>query len=239
VPREFPDIWRPAAGEVMPRAGEVVVVAVDLDVPPERLEKMKKTFSWREHERYDSFAHDEHRRRWGAGRGTLREVLGAALHVDPAQVSFRYGAHGKPEVPGLRFNISHSGGIAVIALSAHEVGVDVELPRARRSDDIARRFYTPGENAALFSISDPAARADAFFRFWTCKEAFLKVTGEGLSRSTRSFEVQLSPPRLLWANGIPDAAERYSVHPLEVGDPCRAALVVEGKGLALRHLLWQ
>jgi 4'-phosphopantetheinyl transferase len=233
----FPPHWRPVAGSVMPGEGEVVLVAVDLDVAPVRLQAMRETFSPRERNRYESFAHEDHRRRWGAGRGTLREVLGAALDIAPTDVAFNYGGHGKPEVPGLKFNISHSGRLAVIALSRREVGVDVELPRPRRTDQIARRFYAPGENELLFALSDEQ-RVDAFFRLWTCKEAFLKVTGEGLSRSTRSYEIQLAPPRVLWATGIPDAAQRYSVHPMDVGDPYRGAFVAEGQGFAVRHLLW-
>ena len=168
------------------------------------------------------------------------EVLGRALGCAPAEVKFRYGAHGKPGLAGsdLRFNISHSGALAVIALARVEVGVDVELPRPRRSDAIARRFYTPGEIERLFAHADPERRADAFFRLWTCKEAFLKATGEGLSRSTRSYEIAFSPPRLLWATGIPDASLRYSVHPVDVGDPYRAAVVVEAPEVTARTYRW-
>ena len=115
-----------------------------------------------------------------------------------------------------------------------EVGADVELPKARRrTDDIARRFFAPGENARLFACLDRKAE---FFRLWCCKEAFLKCTGEGLSRSTRSYEIELGPSdaRLLWANGIPDAATRFSVFPLDPGDGYRAAIVAEATSPSLR-----
>jgi len=237
-PAKFPQKWRPAAGRLSPGAGEVILVGVSLQVDRRRLSALRAAFSAREEERFRSFATEELRSRWGAGRGILREVLGNALGCAPKEVAFRYGPHGKPEVPGLRFNISHSGAIAVIALARSEVGVDVELPRRRRSDGIARRFFAPGEVQHMFAQTDEALRADTFFRLWTCKEAFLKVTGEGLSRSTRSYEIALDPPRLLWANGIPDAAQRYSVHPLDVGDPYRAALVVEHPNPTLRFFAW-
>jgi 4'-phosphopantetheinyl transferase len=223
---------------VFPAPGEVLVITAELDVAPERLEQLRASLSSREQERYASFAHDQHRFRWGAARGTLREVLGRALGCTPGDVQFAYGNHGKPQVAGspLRFNISHSGGLALVALGLCEVGVDVELPRPRRTDDIARRFYAPGENARLFEL-EGAQRVDAFFRLWTCKEAFLKVTGEGLSRSTRSFEIDLGPPaRLVWAKGV--EAGRYSVHPLEPAEPYRAALVAEAPQVSLRHLRW-
>jgi 4'-phosphopantetheinyl transferase len=220
---------------VKPRPGEVVAVVADLDVSPSRLAAMRATFAPREEARFLSFAHEEHRARWGAARGTLREVLGAALGVAPADVRIRYGEHGKPYVDGLRFNLSHSGARALIALSVDcEVGADIELPRERRrTDDIARRFFTPGENARLFACVDRKAE---FFRLWCCKEAFLKATGEGLSRSTRSYEIELTgtTARVLWAKGIPDAATRFSVFPLDPGDGYRAAVVAEKFGDTLR-----
>lgn len=225
-----------------PQPGELVVVVADLDVSGERLAEMRAAFSRPELERYGSFAHDQHRFRWGAARGTLREVLGAALGEAPAGIAIRYGAHGKPYVPGLCFNISHSGGRAAIALAQVEVGADIELPRPRRTDDIARRFYAPGEIERLFALADAGARQAEFFRLWTCKEAFLKATGEGLSRSTRSYEIELLPDgsaRLLWAKGIPDAATRYSVHPLDPGTPYRAAIVAEAPSLTLRTITWR
>lgn len=224
-----------------PQPGEVVAVLLDLDVSAPRLAELRSRFSRREEERYASFAHEEHRSRWGASRGLLREVLGAALSREASAVQFQYGPHGKPGVDGLRFNISHSGGRALVALAQVEVGADIELPRQRRTDDIARRFFAPGEIARLFSFADPAERREEFFRLWTCKEAFLKATGEGLSRSTRSYEIELrgdGGARLLWARGIPDAADRYSVHPLDPGAPYRAAIVAETPSAALRVLTW-
>jgi len=240
APRFIPGLWRPAPERLLPSADEIVLVGASLSVDPHRLSDLRATFSRREEERFRSFGPDELRSRWGAARGILREVLGRALGIDPGVVEFRYAAHGKPFLPGtpLRFNISHSGNLAVIALAQVEVGVDVELPRPRRSDDIARRFYAPGEIERLFAQADPEGRADSFFRLWTCKEAFLKVTGEGLSRSTRSYEIALDPPRLLWAKGIADAAQRYSVHPLEIGDPYRGAVIAEAPRAALRHYRW-
>ena len=223
-----------------PRPGELVAVVADLDVAPERLSRMLSTFTAREKARFYSFAQEQHRSRWGAARGTLREVLGAALGQAPADVQIRYGAHGKPFVDGLRFNLSHSGARALVALSVDcEVGADIELPRPRRTDDIARRFYAPGEIERLFKLSDSAARQAEFFRLWCCKEAFLKVTGEGLSRSTRSYEIELLPDggaRLLWAKGLPDAATRYSVYPLDPGSSYRAALVAESPPRPVRIL---
>jgi len=228
--------WAAPDAAPAPVPGEVILVLAPLDVGQARLSQLLEALSPSERARYQSFAHQDHRARWGAARGMLREVLGRATGRSPAEIEFRYGPHGKPHIEGPRFNISHSGGLALIALGQVEVGVDVELPRQRRTDDIARRFFAPGEKERLFAL-DPELRYQAFFRLWTCKEAFLKATGEGLSRSTRSYEIDLPAARLLWAKGIPDAAERFSVHPLETGTSCRAALVAEGR-VSLRRYRW-
>jgi 4'-phosphopantetheinyl transferase len=241
------ETWATAPARPVPRAGEVFALLVDLRVGPERLHELTSALNGRERERAASFAMDEWRERWSAARGTLREVLARALAIPPAEVRFRYGAHGKPEldpdcaaVAGeLCFNISHSGDRALIALARVEVGADVEHVKKRRTDEIARRFFAPGEQQRLFALAPPEREAE-FFRLWTCKEAFLKVTGEGLSRSTRSYEIELrhSGAHLVWASALPDAASRFSVFPLQPGNGYAGAVIAEGQRLALRQFRW-
>jgi 4'-phosphopantetheinyl transferase len=209
-----------------PERGEVRLFLARLDPEPERQAELRALLSPREEQRALSFATELLRGRWVAARGMLRELVGRAQGVPPSQVVFRYAEHGKPGADGLRFNVSHSGDYALYALSPDlEVGVDVELPRSRRTDALARRFFAPGEQERLFALDEPA-RAQAFFRLWTCKEAFLKATGEGLSRSLRSYEIDPAQGRVLWANDA--EAARWSVHPLDPPAPYAAALVAEG-----------
>jgi len=239
--------WTRPPANPLPRSGEVFALLVDLRAARERLGELTAGFTDRERERAAQFATDEWRDRWSAARGTLREVLGRALGIESGAVRFRYGLHGKPELDpgcakgaaGLRFNISHSGDRALIALARVEVGADVERLKTRRTDDIARRFFAPGEQQRLFAFTG-SEREAAFFRLWTCKEAFLKVTGEGLSRSTRSYEIEMaqSGSRLVWAKGLPEAASRYSVFPLEPGNGYAGAIVAEAQGLTLRRFGW-
>jgi 4'-phosphopantetheinyl transferase len=241
------DTWGAPPPQPVPHASEVFALLADLDVASQRLPDLTAAFSQRERERAASFAVDEWRERWSAARGTLREVLGRALGITPAAVRFRYAAHGKPQLDPhcaplareLHFNISHSGDRALIALARVEVGADIERIKPRRTDDIARRFFAAGEQQRLFGFAPPE-REPAFFRLWTCKEAFLKVTGEGLSRSTRSYEIELdaSGAHLLWATGLPDAASRFSVFPLQPGTGYAAALVAQGQRLTLRQFRW-
>jgi hypothetical protein len=98
------------------------------------------------------------RRRWIAARWALRTVLGDYLGRSPATIELRLGRSGKPELtdprPGLRFNLSHSHGRALVAVCAgREVGVDLER--------IGRR---------------PAS----FYAEWTRREALAKCFGSGI-----------------------------------------------------------
>jgi 4'-phosphopantetheinyl transferase len=122
-----------------------------------------------------------------ASRQTLRQVLGRYLGADPDSIELRLGQHGKPALAdpgtGLRFNLSHSGGIALIAVArAREVGIDVEriVPR-RNLLGLAERALGAGAAAALRAV--PAdERPLAFHRAWVRHEALAKCHGVGLHR---------------------------------------------------------
>jgi SOS response regulatory protein OraA/RecX/phosphopantetheinyl transferase (holo-ACP synthase) len=100
------------------------------------------------------------------------------------------GEHGKPYYPALPsvfVSVSHSGGYWTALFDRRPCGVDIELAtRSRVSEAVIRRKFTPAEQA----LFDGAPGDETtFLRVWTRKEAFLKYTGEGLSRDLLSFSV--------------------------------------------------
>lgn len=203
--------WPPAPALLLPAPGEVLVLAFSLAPPIDRLESLRALLDGDERAKVERFVFPELRARAVASRGELRQILGAALALDPTALKFAYGANGKPSLSGpgsaarLRFNLSHSGDLALLAL-AHgaggelgargelsaggELGVDVELHRDRSYDDIARRFFALGEQARLFALP-PEQRRLAFFDIWTAKEAFVKATGDGITVPLDDFEARL------------------------------------------------
>jgi 4'-phosphopantetheinyl transferase len=123
--------------------------------------------------------------RWIVARAVLRIVLAAHLAEHPADVELGRGPHGKPEIPGsaLRFNLSHSGDLALIALSHHaEVGIDVE--RTSRRSRVVERTLTEGERASLNGDD----RHRALLQIWCRKEAMAKAGGGGLGWAPESFD---------------------------------------------------
>lgn len=168
--------------------------------PQEAVRTSWEVLSAAERDRAERFAFARDRRRFVVARAELRRLLGARLGAAPEEVDLGYGACGKPALAGrfadsgLRFNLSHRDDVAVYALSsAGEIGVDVEAVRViDDADSIAARIFSPRENEAYLAL-DPADRPLGFFNCWTRKEAFVKATGDGLSRPLDGFDVSLAP----------------------------------------------
>jgi 4'-phosphopantetheinyl transferase len=159
----------------------VHVWSVDLAQPPARVPEFEALLSEDERERAARLAD---RTRWVVARAALRTVLARELSVATGELRFALGPHGKPELPGtdLRFNLSHSGDRAVIAVAGVEVGIDVERT-ARRSHAIERTLTT-GERAAI----GDADRHVELLRIWCRKEALAKAIGGGLGWAPEAFD---------------------------------------------------
>ena len=92
-----------------------------------------------------------------------------------------------PGYPGLHFNLSHSGDLALCALDGAPVGVDIQLVRQWRPS-LPRRVCSPEELAWLEGQPE---FWPAFTLLWTLKEARVKESGKGLTSSIRDIRVPL------------------------------------------------
>lgn len=126
--------------------------------------------------------------RFIVAHGYLRRILASFCGRRPLDLRFFYNRAGKPFLAGsVRFNLSHSGNLAVIGVvrGEHDIGVDVErfrtLPDAL---DLARRWFSPEEQAWI--AEDPDHH---FMRCWVMREAFVKALGIGLQEPLEGFEV--------------------------------------------------
>ncbi|HTS24065.1 MAG TPA: 4'-phosphopantetheinyl transferase superfamily protein [Casimicrobiaceae bacterium] len=191
---DFPGTGNAPTALESPAEG-VAVWWATLDALDDDFARLASWLAPAEHARAARFGREALRRRYVVGRATLRWVLGRALGVAPGAVPIVRGERGRPKLDGtaeLDFNISHTEGIALIGLArSGRIGVDVE--RARRdveADGLARKFLTSSERATLEQL-DGAARRARFLRYWTCKEAMSKATGDGLSAPFRHLDVRL------------------------------------------------
>jgi 4'-phosphopantetheinyl transferase len=184
--------------------------------------------------------------RFVAARSSLRTILARYLRTRPAEVEFGLNPFGKPYLTGgedklgLRFNLSHSHNMALLAVARNrDVGVDIEFRRADlATDEIARRFFSLAERNQLEAIV-PEQKTEAFFNCWTRKEAYIKARGEGLSFPLDQFDVSFAPdapPALLGNRRDANEVSRWSFEELSPADGYAAALTVEGN--FSRLLLW-
>jgi 4'-phosphopantetheinyl transferase len=166
------------------------------------------------------FGTDALRQRWMAGRGALRMVLGRTLGIDPAAVAIIRGARGRPTLAEntarIDFNVSHTRGVALVAVARGvagtvRVGVDIEhRDREVGADRLARKFLTASEQASLADLP-PDLRRERFLRYWTCKEAMSKATGDGLIAPMRRLDIELAPAPRLRAGPPPYSPRDWSL----------------------------
>ena len=240
------ETYAPTARWPALRADEVHVWVAALDVDDDERSLRLDALTEDERARAERLVHGATRRRFVAGRGFLRLLLGRYLSVPPTRLSFAQGPWGKPGLagtcasPDIRFNLAHSNEIALCGLAlGREIGVDVEHLRADiAEEDLAQRFFGRAEAAQLVALP-ASARQLAFFRAWTRKEAYIKARGDGLTRSLDSFQVSLVPDAaLVFDRNEPEAPGRWwltEVHP-EPG--YIGTLAVEGQGCDLRFWRW-
>ena len=134
--------------------------------------------------------------------------------------------HGKPSIQGreeFKFNISHSGDYVMIAYSKdigeYDVGADVERIRAKDSDlRVAERFFTEDEFRYVSDSLSCQDEDERFFKIWTMKEAYIKLTGEGLGRRLDSFNV--SPDELKITKGAEDISFDMKIYDGHIFTAC-------------------
>jgi 4'-phosphopantetheinyl transferase len=229
--------------------GEIHIWHIDLAQPAAAVAALRVFLPREELERAARFHFAVHRDRFVVAHAALRNILGSYLNAAPESLEFLAGSHGKPDLAphnnslGLTFNLSHSGDRALVGIARQtQLGIDIEQIRADFAGcEIAERFFSPREVAALRAVPSPL-QVEAFFECWTRKEAFIKACGQGLSFGLDNFDVAFGPgeaPALLDVKPDPREASHwklYNIAPTPQG--YKAALVVEGADHVLQQCEW-
>lgn len=224
--------WSPGPRGPRTRAGVVEVWRADLTAAPAELQEL---LCDEERERAQRILRTEARALWTRSRGLLRALLGRYLECDPRELCFELGAHGKPKLadngpagPDVRFNLSHSGPLVLVAVSAHhEVGVDVEHTRTRSDDGahelaLAERVFGVAEAQRLWEL-DQGQRAGELLRAWAMHEARLKCLGTGLPGTSLAGPGTPGEHRT-----APDSPDGLWTATLDVGPGAAAAVAAQG-----------
>lgn len=207
--------------------GEVHLWRAELTSLAESARTLVAVLSEDELGRAARFRFEKDRHRFIVVHAALRHNLSGYTGTPAGALRFSCGTHGKPSLqpPLLEFSLSHSHELALFAFATRPVGVDVEyLLRKLDFVAIARRYFSP-EEAAAIAAGPPAWQAIAFFRSWTRREAFLKVTGRGLVGLTPHLHHEMSSPPWWHCSFTPSPAYL-------------AALCQEGPEPVLHHYEW-
>ncbi|HEX4265668.1 MAG TPA: 4'-phosphopantetheinyl transferase superfamily protein [Verrucomicrobiae bacterium] len=240
--------WPARAGAPPPAGSEIHVWATTLSVPAETISEFATTLSSDEVARAGKFKFEKHRNRYIAGRGALRKILGQYLQTPSADLRFTQSTNGKPVLAedfasaGIHFNLAHSDDLALVAVTRlGAVGVDVERIRpVKEMDHLVARFFSPSENEAFQKVSENEKPA-AFFNLWTRKEALLKATGEGITRSLSLVEVSFlpdKPAQLLAISGNAIKAASWSLRELSPATGFTGAIAIEAPEVNVQCWKW-
>lgn len=190
-------------------------------------------------ERASRFVYERDRRRFQHARAWLRILLGRYLGRPPLSLTFSYGPQGKPLLPGITFNLSHSEERGLLAIwDGESVGVDIEwVGRSLQPAELIPSVASRTEATYLQGL-DPTAQREAFFRLWTRKEAVIKAEGQGLQIPLTSLSV------LTTATGEPLASpltvqvsgRHWHVIDLKVGASFAAAVALSAPPSAIKWL---
>jgi 4'-phosphopantetheinyl transferase len=228
----FPNAER--SGEFGLRQRVIHVWTRSLDAEDAAIRQGYDLLSSEERGRAERFRVDRPRNDFILTRSALRLLLAQYATTTPERLQFKVTKYGKPGLEGvsdLRFNVSHTEGMALLAFTrGREIGVDVERirpePDARR---LSERFFSVSEREALRPLRSEELQA-AFFRCWSRKEAYIKARGEGLSLPLAQFDVAVEADarRILQATR-PDArlAEDWCVCNLAIASEYAAAVAFE------------
>lgn len=176
--------------------GEVSIVLVDLSENPKHELRAYDWLNAEEKSRADRFRVRGARRRFMLCRAALRANLCTRTQCNNSELHFIAGERGKPSafihaapLPS-QFNVSHSRRNGLIAFAAKsQLGIDIEhWDQQRNFLGIGKRVFSHQEQGLLKAMPTEQQKR-LFLRLWTCKEALIKATGEGMARKTSSFSI--------------------------------------------------
>jgi 4'-phosphopantetheinyl transferase len=176
-----------------------VADSVAMTMPLAAVEPDPQVLSPAEQAQANDIRHKRRQQTFLAGRTLLRQWLSQVTGYPANRLTLGTGFHGKPflvEDPSLQFNLSHGGDWLALVLSHRQaVGIDIEPIQPRRQlPQLCRRCLSEAESATVLSLPMDQASVQ-FLRYWTCKEAYVKGLGVGLTIPLNTVDLTLSSDR--------------------------------------------
>jgi 4'-phosphopantetheinyl transferase len=159
----------------------------------------------------------KHREIFIKSRGILRRLLSEYAAVKPAELVFAYNDFGKPHIinrqntENIRFNVSHAEEYFLIGITyGSEIGVDIETIRPiPELAGIVESLFHASEKEKFYLVNE-TSRIEAFYRWWTQKEAIGKAVGSGIGFGFNTYSLDFSQTHA--ALDIPPYSGMLSTH---------------------------
>lgn len=238
--------WQSSSGPAALSESEVHVWRLSLDQGRRLIRRFEEVLSSEEKRRAEGSFLEMEKASFRLCRGFLRVLLGRFGGMAPEAIRFVKGKRGKLHLDasfrrtGIEFNLSHSGDVALVALSRERrLGVDVEQTRPSVAlDEIRQRLFSPVEQEEIGALPE-AARIDGFFACWTRKEAAIKALGGSIAELAAEVVVTAHPREPAQLRRMPStesSADLWQLQDLPVGEGYAAALCYEGRSAEV--FLW-
>ena len=224
---------------------DVHVWKADIEKLAASLHTFAAILSYEERRRAERYRFERDRVRYIIAKGVLRIIIGNYyLTIDPTQIEFCYGTHGKPFLEKrfgdgkFHFNQSDSNGIVLYAFAIdRQIGIDLEYIRdIVDAQSIVANNFSEYEKKS-FNALPTKDKKEAFFKCWTRKEAYIKAIGKGLYYPLDQFDVSVSPnepPKIIRIDGSSAEASKWTLADVTTHSDYSAALAFEGVGAAMQ-----
>ncbi len=172
---------------------------LDIDKYKEKIHNLIGYLDKNELARAESFGNAEKKQEYIVTRAIMKILIQRYTKRPFSKISLSYNDNGKPFMKNklfagnIKFNSSHSGKLAIIALSSlGDVGCDIEYMRKNIDyENIARRFFSPDEQKYITGKNIDDCREN-FFRIWTAKESFIKMLGSTVAKDLKNSEININ-----------------------------------------------
>lgn len=224
-------------------SNSVDIWSIDTAKFPHDLTSYFQLLSQEEQLRSQRFKFEKDQRLNILARSALRLLAGQYLNCTPVSIQMGYEEYDKPyflDYPELKFNVSHSGEMIVLAfIQQFELGVDVEYIKTDfEVMDIADNFFAHDEIQNLKEV-EKELQFEAFYRCWTRKEAFIKAKGSGLSFPLADFSVSIGEKaKLLATRWDADEKNEWSLSSFMPKNGYVGALAVHGPVKRIKYHEW-
>lgn len=167
---------------------DIFIMTVDIEKPFSEYEKYIKFISEKRKRRIAGFRFDKDKIVSLCSELLIRCKLSEILNTKPNEIIIETDNNGKPYVSNFEnifFSLSHSGDMILLAIDTCRIGADIELIK-KDNTALAKSFFTNGEYDFIINSEDSVR---SFYMVWTMKEAYLKMTGEGIINGLDNFDV--------------------------------------------------